>query len=245
MAYTRISDVIEPEIFLAYMQYLSTEQSALWRSGIVVDDPLIAKHAKSEGRTFNAPKWDDLGDDEANVGSDDPAETSTPLNIGAINGIMVKNFRNQSWGTMHLLSALLAQDPAQVIASRVADYWKRQLQLTLLSMLQGVLADNEAADSGDMVYDIATDDATAETDDELISAEAIIQAKATMGDAAHALTALAIHSVPYAKLQSLNLVNSIPDNMADIGFGTYMGYTLLVDDGLPVEALVNRDRYTL
>jgi hypothetical protein len=55
MAVTRISDIIVPEVFAAYMAKDTTEKTALFRSGIMrVDGELGAKLAGG-GRTFNNP----------------------------------------------------------------------------------------------------------------------------------------------------------------------------------------------
>jgi hypothetical protein len=42
--------------------------------------------------------------------------------------------------------------------------------------------------------------------------------------------------VPYSKLQALNLIDFTPDNVQNVGFGTYLGKTVIVDDGCPVVA---------
>ena len=43
-----------------------------------------------------------------------------------------------------------------------------------------------------------------------------------------------MHSVPYTTLQKLNLITFEPDNTQNIGWGTYLGKTVIVDDSLVV-----------
>ena len=50
------------------------------------------------------------------------------------------------------------------------------------------------------------------------------------------LTAIAMHSVPYTQLQIKNLITFDPLNKQDIGWGTYLGKTVIVDDTCPAVA---------
>jgi hypothetical protein len=189
------------------------------------------------------PFWNDL-EGESNVGSDDPATHSTPGAINADQDIAAKHFRNKSWATMSLSGELAGDDPARVIGDSVADYWARDMQAILIASLTGVFADNAANDDGDMIVNVATDAAGAVGAAEKISAPLILQAKQTMGDAAIRLAAIAMHSMIHTELQRQNLIAYIPNNQAGIGWGTYMGYTVIVDDTCPAVAGTNRVTYT-
>jgi len=129
-----------------------------------------------------------------------------------------------------LSAALHSPDPVAAIRSRVAAYWARRYQRALIAVMTGVLADNEANDGGDMIYDHSASAAT----DKTIAGEAIINATATMGDAMNALRVIAMHSVQYANLQKRNLIQYLRDGDANIDFPTYLGRRVVVDDGMPV-----------
>ena len=129
------------------------------------------------------------------------------------------------------------------ISSRVSDYWVRQFQLIVVNTLRGVIADNVANDSGDMVNDISLDTAAAIAAAELISAEAILDTAQTMGDSQMDLQVLIMHSVVYNRLQKLNLIDFIPDSEGKVRFPTYLGYRVVVDDGCPAIAGSNRTMY--
>lgn len=243
MAATRISDVIVPSVFTPYVQQRSLELSVLYMSGIIVDDPQINNLAKGAGATFNMPYWNDLTG-ESDVSSDDPADKSTPDNLNAGSDVAVKHFRSKSWSSMDLAGELAGDDPALVIANSVSGFWARDGQKTLIAQLTGVFADNAANDSGDMMIDVANDSSSAVTAAQKISATLILQGKQTMGDAADELVAIAMHSVLHTELQLQGLITFVPNDKADIGWGTYLGYSVIVDDGCPAVAGVNRITYT-
>jgi hypothetical protein len=243
MSTTRISDVIVPAVFVPYVQQKSLELSALYRSGIIVADPQIAELAQGAGKTFNLPYWNDLGG-ESDVASDDPTVHSIPDNINAGNDVAAKQFRAKSWSTMDIAGELAGDDPAKVIGDSVAGFWARDSQKMLIKSLSGVLADNAANDAGDMIVNVASDSAAAIVAGEKISASLILRGKQTMGDAAGGLTAICMHSVLHTELQSQSLIAYIPNDTANIGWGTYLGYTVIVDDSCPAVAGTNRITFT-
>ena len=77
---------------------------------------------------------------------------------------------------MNFASELSGDNAIARIQDRAAAYWTRQLQARLIASLNGVLADNVANDSGDMVFD-----ATGESDSSF-QAVHVIDAAHTLGD---------------------------------------------------------------
>jgi hypothetical protein len=138
----------------------------------------------------------------------------------------VKLNRNKSWSSMDLVAALSAPDPVAAIRSRIASYWGHRFQAATISIANGVLASNIANNGADMLYDGSAAD---------IGGDAILNAKATMGDAAGVLNAIAMHSVKYTSLQKQNLIIYLRDGTADVHFPTYLGYRVVIDDGMPVD----------
>ncbi len=243
MAKTLISDVIVPEIFVPYVINRSAELSALVRSGIVVNDASMDTLASGAGQTFNMPFWNDLsGADE--VLSDSSALTVN--NITANQDIAVKLMRGKAWSSNDLAGALAGSDPQMAIGDLVAEWWVRREQDTLISILKGVFADNLANDSGDHIYDItvATNDQADVTDANRISATAVLMATQLLGDAQSALTAISCHSVIYTRLQLQNLIDFEPTNTQNVGWGTYLGKSVIVDDRHPTTAITGGFEYT-
>ena len=245
MAVTRLTDLIVPAVFAKDYLVETKAKAAVFTSGLVSDDALMNELcAANKGSVFNVPFYKDLADTESNIGSDDPATNSTPQNITTGQDITIKHFRNQSWSTMDLEAALASSDPMGRIKGQVASYWSRQYNKIAIGVLTGILNANVAQNSGDMVKNVATDTTGTPAAAELISASLILDAKQTMGDAANALKILMVHSVVWTNLQKQNLIAFIPGDSANIGFGTYLGYTLVIDDGLPAVAGTNRVTYT-
>lgn len=234
---TRIADVIVPEIFTPYVQQLTEEKSRLIQSRVVARDAFLDSFLAGGGLTAHAPSWKDLENDADNVSSDDPAVTSTPNKIGTNQEIVVRLSRNQSWKTADLTAALAGDDPADAIASRVADYWVRRAQAAFVATLTGVFADNAAAPTGtehvqnDMTVDISgasfVDGVTN------FSAEAFVDACVTMGDSMQSLGVVFMHSIVYARCQKNNMIDFVPDAVQQINIPTFLGREVIVDDGMP------------
>lgn len=230
MATTRLSDVIIPQLWTPNFLLEDPALVAFFNSGIVTMDSEITRLASGEGATFHLRHLNDLANDVENQSSDDPAQKSTPKKITGGEQIAVKIMRNQSWSSMNLVAALQNPDPVAAIRSRIAAYWARRFQACAIAELNGVLADNVAANSGDMLYDHAASTAV----DKTIAGDAIINATVTMGDRLNELNAIAMHSMQYATLQKRQLIVYLREGDANIQFPTYLGRRVIVDDGLPV-----------
>jgi hypothetical protein len=244
MAQTQLSDIIEPGLFSQYVVQKTTELSAFFRAGIITQTDLINQLTQAASNSFTIPYWNPLASTEPNVGSDNPASTSTPLNIDAGSQVGIKQRRNQSWSTMDLVAVVAGSDPMGQIVNGVAGYWARALNQNLIACVNGVIADNEANDSGDMVVDVTDDAAGAPGAATLIQASVVIDGWATLGDHMGEIAGIAMHSVPYTTLQKADLITFQPTSGQDVGFGTYLGKTVIVDDSLPAAAQTNQTWYT-
>lgn len=234
---TKIADVVVPEVFTPYVQQLTEEKARLVQSGVVTRDPAIDALLAGGGLTFNVPSFRDLDSDDDNVSSDDDATTSSPNKIQTSQEVAVRLSRNSSWSSMDLTAALAGADPMQAIANRVAFYWERRLQACFVATMQGIFADNDAAPTGsehvqgDMTNDISGASYTAGVTD--FSAEAFLDAAVTMGDSMEDLVAVMVHSVVYNRMQKNNLIDFIPDSEGRVTIPTFLGRTVIIDDGLP------------
>ena len=229
MATTQIADVIVPAQFTAYVVENSIAKSALVQSGIVAPNAAIADYLQAGADSFSIPYWKDLGDDAANIASDDPATLATPRKLASGKQIVRKSFLHASWSAMNLASELSGSDALARIQDRAAAYWTREAQRRLIASLNGVLADNVANDSGDMVNDISGGSGAAAN----FSAAAVIDTAGTLGDSLRDLTAIAMHSATYKAALKADLIQTTPDSQG--GFiQTFRGLGILIDDALPV-----------
>jgi hypothetical protein len=182
---TTLTDVIVPEVFAKYMIRETAEKARIFQAGLMQPNGVIASFLSGGGQTVQIPGWTDLSGDE-NISSDNYASDATPLAVGATKDIAIRNSRNQGWTSADLVQALAGDDPLAMVSARVSTYWANQMEKMMISVIRGVLADNVANDSSDMLVDLGAGVA--------ISAEAIIDAAATMGDADDRLSAIVMHS---------------------------------------------------
>lgn len=244
MATTQIADIYNPLVFAAAEQEAQIELNAFLSSGVMFEDPRITAMASVGGNTGELPFFKPLGTEEPNYSDDDPNNKSTPNKI--TKGIMKYRLasQNQSWSTMDLAVDLALEDPAMAITNRVGKYWSTTNERRLIQSTMGILADNVANDSGDMVVNIATDAAGAPTDAELVSNDAILDAQQTAGDHQAGFAAIAMHSVVYSRLRKQQLITFVRDADNNTLFQTYGNLRVIVDDSMSAVAGTNRVTYT-
>ena len=220
---TKISDIIVPEVFNPYVTEQLKEQDMFVKSGIITQDKELDTLALAGGKLINMPFFKDLtGDDE--VLSDNDALGVDKITTGQ--DVAALLMRGKAWSVNDLAKALSGADPMRAIGDLVTRYWLDRQQTTLLKILAGVFAAPTMASN---LYDI-----TAATN-KGFSAAGFITAKNKLGDNSNKLTAVAVHSQTYAFMEQNNLIDSVPDSEANVGFGTYMKKTIIVDDGCPVD----------
>lgn len=224
---TKIKDVIVPEVFNPYTIKLSVELSELIKSGIVQNSPELDTLASTGGRTLKMPFWNDLdGDDE--VLSDSGA--LTPSGITAGTDIAVLHMRGRAWSVNDLAEALSGEDPMAVIATKVAQYWERRRQAILLASLKGIFG---SALASTHMLDISTE---AGVGDDVISADALVDTAQLLGDHKNLLTGYFMHSKTEACLAKKDLIEYRQDSEGKYTLPTYMGKSVIVDDGCPHDA---------
>ncbi len=221
---TKISDIIIPEKFSDYSIQKTMEQSNLVASGIIENTAEFDKLANGGGRTIAMPYFKDLTG-ESEVLHDDRALTPGKITTGSDVAVLLA--RGKAWSTNDLAGLLAGADPMAAIASLVGGFWARDLQLTLLKILEGVFG---AATMADKVHDI-----TGESNDAAcFTANSFVDALALMGDAQELLTGVMIHSATRASLVKQNLIATVKpsDGSPDLEF--FMGKRVIVNDKCPV-----------
>lgn len=236
MATTRLSDIIDVTVFQDLPQVDGPEKTAFFDSGIVVRNGLLDSLANGPGKIAELPFWNDLdGSIEVNYSDDNPANTATPQKIVQGEQIARKAFVNQGWQAADLASELaLGGTAMQGVRAKVDRYFARQWQRRLVASANGILADNVANDSGDMVVDVASDSIAGQSASTLFNRDAFTEAAYTMGDAASELSAIAVHSQVMTQMVKNDDIVYIPDSQGDLTIPTYMGLRVIVDDGMTV-----------
>lgn len=242
MAETRLTNIITADVAEYLSQYMTEKsiyKSALYKSGILARSPELDSFLDGAGRTFNIPFWDMLAEGNVRVPSESVDITVDPLTSDKM--IAVRQFQEKAWGANAVANVFAGEDPMASLTSKLEEWWNRRQQKYLVSTIVGVLADNVANDSSDMINDISAA-ASPFDDDNKISSEAIIETFALLGDAAD-FGAVAMHSVPYYRLVQRNLIDFRPDNEQNIGFGTYLGMSVVVDDNCRADAVTGGYAY--
>ena len=233
MAETRLTDIIIPEVFYPYIMEESLNRNPFFQSGILAPSPEIVAFLAGGGKTSNIPYWQDLTGD-----SDVPSETvaDTVNELGTDKMIVRRQIRHKAWGANALSAALSGADPVGAIGARVAGFWAKAFQNNLIYCLRGIIADNVADDSSDLVVNIATETGTAATSANKISATKTIEAIMKMGDRFSDVKAIAVHSVVYTTMLNNDLIDFVQDSKTNTQIPYYIGLRVIVDDGLPVIA---------
>jgi hypothetical protein len=233
MALVRLSDVIEPAVFLDYMAQDTMEKSAFWQSGVIATNPLLAAKANSGGRIVDVPFWKDLANNEPNISSDDPAVLANPDKIDTGKQIARIAYLNKSWSATDLASEIAGSNAMQRIAARVSRYWERAYQTRLLSLTRGLLADNIAGNSGDMRFNAARTTSGAAAAENGFTRANFTSAAFTLGDAFENTGAIAVHSVIYKRMVDNNDIDFVKDSEGVLSIPTYLGKRIVIDDGMP------------
>lgn len=244
MATVQLADIYNPLTFARRTQEAQLELNKFINSGVLASDAELQNQIGAGGNIGELTNYNPLGTPEPNYSNDNPASTSTPNKVNTSKMSFRLAQQNQSWSVMDLSRELALEDPVGAITSKIGQYWATINERRLIRSCLGILADNVANDGGDMRVSVATDAAGAVTDAERISANVVLSAKQTMGDHAGALSAIAMHSAIFTRLQRQNLIVYIPNARGEVTIPTYLGYTVLVDDSLPAVAGTNRITYT-
>ena len=239
MAVTQLSDVIDTTVFRDLPQVEGPEKTAFFDSAIVSRNPLLDGIASQPGALTELPFWKDLdGSAEVNYSTDNPNSDASPQKVVQGKQVARKAFVNQGWSSTDLASEIAMGGSAmEAIRARTDRYWARQFQRRLIACVEGVKADNENNDGGDMIEDISVDNGSNIADSTRFNQDAFIEAAYTMGDQVDGVTAMAVHSTVAKTITKLNDAEDVRDSEGNLLYRSYLGRRIIVDDTLPVEAV--------
>jgi len=257
-----LTDLVNPTVFTGMVLERTKEKTEVLRSGILQSDGVLEDWLASTigngggGFLLTRPTWNDLasGDSIATGMERSASEAESPLytagfgtafpppqDINTHTEVCVYVDRNNHWSSMNV-SAMIAgakgkDDPLTVIASLVADYWRRRLQKMVLATVAGVIADNAAAPTGSDTHtlnDLRVDISGGGFVDGLtnISASAVLDACQTLGDAKNQITNIAVHSVVHNRMHKNNLLDTVKESEGET-ISYFRGLRVTVDDGMP------------
>lgn len=223
-AWTRLSDAIIPSVYAQYSFEAHVQSLEIFQAGVLYSDPEVSSKLSMGGRSVDMPGWKDLGNDPSEPVNDDPSDSIELKKIGSRREVAARHMRAQAWGVPDLTAILAGDDPLRTIINRQTDYWQRAHKKTLIGTLKGVIADNVANDSGDMVLD--TGASITDTD--------AIDAAYLMGDRADDFVAWWMHSKQMKVLKKADLIDFVPSSQqGGMMIPYYMGLRCIVDDDIP------------
>lgn len=227
MATTRLTDVIYGPLFLPTVIQRTTVMSTIRTSGLASADPEIQRFANGPGDIVQMPFWNDISG-ASNVSTDDPAQNATPNKINQGQDMARKLRRNNGWQSANLVAAVIAEDPLDVVAQLIAEYWAREEQTVLGYVLQGVFASASMAGN---YLNLASEDATASG--VMMDATVSANAHALLGDQGTTLVAVMMHSRIYWNLRAQRAIEFGVDPVSGLAFETWDGMRVIVSDALP------------
>jgi len=227
---------IDPEVFTDYTLEPSIYQSRFFNSGIIVRSAILDNFLNGNGEVINLPFWKDT----AGTTGDAPIE-GTDATVNAITSGSQKarkQVRNKAWGTNNLVTVFAGSNPLDGAIQRVTNYWAQAFDQLAIKSFQGVLADNIANDSSDIVNNISGETGTAA----YFSDEAVIDAQAKLGENgvvgfgdSSDFVAILVHPLVYAWMRKQDLIDFDPVSMQTRPMGSYMGMAVIVDRNAPVD----------
>ena len=230
MATTRLTDIVQVESFEKAVEGKITENSKLRQSGIVVPDQRIIKKAQTAGFNGVLPFWKPTAGGEAATMNDDPAVAGTPAKVqqGSMTARMLQ--RALAFEAMDIADYASDSDAIAYAASEFARLWVADEESAILAILAGLLADNAANDSGDMIHDVSV----ATGSQVLLGGTVLGHARKQLGDAGGELKYLFAHSDVVNNLRIAEPNAFVPASQTNIGLETYQGYVVVETDNVGV-----------
>lgn len=233
MATTQLSDVFYRDVLASYLVEDSVTKTAFSESGILTASPIISQLAAGASNVINVPFWKPIDSSiEPNYNTDDPADVAVPRKVITGEQTARVAYVNEGFESADLVTELTKQNPLQYVAGRLDRFWMEQAQRRIIATTVGLYNDNVAGNAGDMVLNVSVATGTPAAANKF-SAEAFIDAQATMGDTMDAFGGIAMHRLVYSSLQKQNLIEFIPASDGRTQIATYQGLRVIIDNGMP------------
>lgn len=235
MSITTIQDMqIVPEKFSQYVIDRTTSLNTLVGAGIASSDATVAQLINGTpegGRFIQLPMWNPLEGEEDVFGEQDVSIGNITTKEARATLLM----RQRAWGSTDLAHVLGGADPMSATIQLISDWRNEREQQIYLSIMKGLFAENGALKEHINNITALSSEAA------YISREATLDTKQLLGDHYKSLGMVFMHSATYTYLQKKELilrqpwVNPVGET---VEIETFMGYRVVVDDGMPVNGEV-------
>ncbi len=226
---TVLSDLIQRPQFMKGMLLASLRRSVFWNSGVIQTDSELTRGIQAKtGTSMDFDYFLDLDPNEPNISDD--SNTNAPVDgIGTQTSHAVFNYRNRAWGAKNITANISTTgDPMMAIAERIGAYWGTQMDLALMSIVDGIFADNVLNDASDMVNNQSGTP---------VDINMILDTRQTSGDAGDVYGAMICHSAIVTSLKK----QGVTDRIYDVNTGAFLyeslsGLRLVPNDSVPSNA---------
>jgi hypothetical protein len=246
MAYTAVSDIVNPTVFTPYLaENLPEKLIMLQQSGILMPPgEEIGSRFATGGRKIEVPYWEDLDRTEPTI-IDDTNTALVPSKVTASDMTAYKHRMAKAHAAKTIAGFVATgrgDAPMNRVGERIGAYWGKMKELRIIATSQGVIADNVANDSGDMVYS-AYSDVASPTAANRISFQSINRARLTMGENLDDLRVIAMHTNVYGTLLDDEKIEFKKPSEAPFEVPYYAGMMVIHSESMPVTAGTNSDAY--
>lgn len=225
-----LSNLIVPSVFGGYVQAEFDKMNAFVRSGAAVTTPALSALMAGGANTFNIPFWKQISASTLVPSTDyETAAAVQKMSAGVMKGTRVQRALTPIAVT-DLEATLIGDDPVAEAVRQIAQAHDTSRNSILVGILGAVTA-VDSADAGTEADLTFTDAGTS------LSGAMLAEAVATKwGDGYRGLAGLTLvmNALEFLDLQKLNIAATgiaFP-NAVDVGFGTFMGATIIVDDAV-------------
>ncbi len=223
-------------------------KAAMIDCGALVEDNLIASRIQTDGCLYTVPFYSILEGEPDNYDGATDITTSEPIG-GSQTGVVYG--RGKGFTARNFASELSGADPMGHIASSIGKYWAKQRQKALLSILNAIFGITGSSGNAKKWKENHILNLASSTDTPYIIGATDLNELATMalGDNKQLFSLAIMHSNVAKSLENQQLLefwkytdaNGIerPTTLASVN-----GYTVVIDDGVPVETSGNVTNYT-
>ncbi len=223
-------------------------KAAMIDCGALVEDSLIASRIQTDGCLYTVPFYSVLEGDPDNYDGATDITTTEPAG-GSQTGVVYG--RGKGFTARNFASELSGADPMGHIASSIGKYWAKQRQKALLSILNAIFGISGSSGYAKKWKESHTLNLAAASGTPYTIGATDLNELATqaMGDNKNLFSLAIMHSNVAKTLENQQLlefwrytdVNGIerPTTLASVN-----GYTVVIDDGVPVEVNGDVTNYT-
>lgn len=220
MAAITLSDIVKPQYWEAYGLEKSINYSRLFRSGAIEKSNVLSSALKNGGEILNFPFVKDFTGGEAGIPT--AATNLTINNATSANQIARRLFKAKAWGVEDLSEIIGDADYIGKFKQQQQAFREHQYNLSAFAVLEGVIADNIANDSGDLANVTAVS----------FTRSGLLDAKGKIGDASRDFVAVVMHSDIYTYIQKNDATSltTVVDSELNSAITYYDGMEVIVDD---------------